>query len=108
MDAPPVDPVWLAHAKIIIAAACGGMVRLLYKPAESIIKSIWLLFGCITCGFYSTPILISRFDLNAVDYAGAIGAATGFIGLSVAGGVLKAVDAFDFRALMQRWTGTGQ
>lgn len=105
MEAPQIDPVWVGHAKIAFAALCGGIVRLLYKPADGLIKSVWLLFGCITCGFYSTPVLIGWWGLDPVTWAGAIGAATGFIGLSVAGGALKAVDSFDFKGWLTRKVG---
>lgn len=101
MDNPQIDPLWLAHAKIAFAALCGGLIRLLFRPAQSFIKSIWLLFGCVTCGFYGTPPIMDWFGLSDV-YAGAVGAVLGLVGLSVAEALLKAVDTFDFKEWIMR------
>lgn len=100
MDAPPVDPAWLAHAKLALAALCGGMLRLLFKPVRdtsftrTVLKSAWLLFGCVTCGYYGTPVVMDWWGFDQ-SYSGAIGALIGFVGLSIAEGILKGVDGFN-------------
>lgn len=96
------DPYWMDQAKIAFAALCGGMVRLLFRPSSSIAKSAWLLFACVTCGYYGTPPLM-HYMAAPVEFAGAIGAAIGFAGLSIAEGMLKAIDGFDFRQLLARF-----
>lgn len=93
MDAPQIDPSWMAHAKIAFAAFCGGMLRLLFRPASSFLKTLWLLFGCVTCGYYATGPALLFFELGG-DYAGAIGALLGFIGLSLAESLLRSVEKF--------------
>jgi hypothetical protein len=100
-----IDPATAAHAKIAFGALCGGILRLLFRPADSFLKSIWLLFGCVTCGFYATPSVVAYFDLQA-DYAGAVGALLGFVGLSFAEGLLRFADGFDFAKLLERFTNT--
>jgi hypothetical protein len=90
-----IDPGLVVQAKIAFAALCGGVTRLLFKPAADLLKTFWLLFGCVTCGAYFTgPSL--RFLSLQPDDAGAVGAALGFAGLSVAQGILAALDRFDF------------
>ena len=78
-----VDPEILANAKIAFAALCGGITRLLFKPASSVRKTMWLLFGCVTCGYYGTPVFCHWMAIDA-DYAGAVGALLGLVGLSFA------------------------
>lgn len=101
-----IDPAWLAHTKLAVASLCGGLTRLFIRPVEgeslrhSVLKSTWMLFGCVTCGFYGTHPLMSWLDLSD-SYTGAIGALLGFVGLSFAEGFLKAVEAFDFRAWLK-------
>lgn len=93
--------VVVAHLKLAFAALCGGMIRLLFRPAQSFIKSIWLLFGCVTCGFWGTPPIMDWFALGD-SYAGAVGALLGLVGLSLAEGLLKAVDGFDWKEWILR------
>jgi hypothetical protein len=102
MDTPDFDPAWLEHAKLAFAAFCGGVLRLLFRPAQSFLKSIWLLFGCVTCGFYGTPAIMRWWEMDQA-FVGAIGALLGFLGLSIAEGLLKAVDGADFKAWVARW-----
>lgn len=94
------DPSVVANAKIAAGAAGGGMVRVFLRPARSLAQTLMLLASCITCGFYSTRPLIDLWTLPA-DYAGAVGALTGFLGLSVAEAALK----LNFRDLLSRFIG---
>lgn len=96
MDTSSVDPAWLVHAKLAFAAFCGGMTRLLFRPAASFLKTIWLLFGCVTCGYYGTPVVMRWLELDDA-YVGALGAAIGFIGLSLAEAALRSADRMDVR-----------
>lgn len=105
MDGPNVDPAWIIHAKVAFAALCGGIVRLLFKPASSFVKTVWLLFGCVTCGFYGTPVVIKWLDIQGVEYIGAVAAALGFLGLSFAEGALRAADKIDVGAWFSRKMG---
>lgn len=95
-----IDPEILENAKIAFAALCGGITRLLFKPAENIRKTIWLLFGCVTCGYYGTPALMRWWSID-VSYAGAIGATLGLVGLSLAQGAVLAADRFDLLAWLK-------
>jgi hypothetical protein len=106
VDAPQFDPVWVAHAKIAFAALCGGILRLLFRPAASFLKSVWLLFGCVTCGFYGTDPFMRWWEFDAT-YAGAVGALLGFVGLSLAEALLKALDNLDLKAWAARWSAKG-
>lgn len=96
-----LDPDMVENAKIAFAALCGGVTRLLFKPAENLIKTLWLLVGCVTCGFYGTPAILKWWDMDP-EYAGAIGAALGLVGLSFAQGALLAADKFDLLAWIKR------
>jgi len=95
-----IDPAVVANAKVAVAAAAGGVVRICLRPARSLAQTILLLFSCITCGFYATRPVIDWWQLPT-DYAGAVGALTGFLGLSIAEAVLK----LDFRVLITRVLG---
>jgi len=97
-----MDPMALAHAKLAFASLCGGVVRLLFRPASSIWKTVWLLFGCVTCGFYGTPVMVKWFGLVDAEYVGAMGALIGMVGLSVAERALRAADKFDVGAWFER------
>ncbi len=112
MDAPQFDPALVAQAKLAAASFCGGMVRLIFKPAASIIKTGWLLFGCVTCGFYGSTPFMHWWNIDHPDAAtvGAVGALLGFVGLSFAEGLLKAMDNLDLKAWLARWAtkGTGE
>lgn len=106
MDQHNVDPAALAavlaHLKLAVAALCGGIVRLLFRPAASLAKAAWLLFGCVTCGFYGTPPVVAFWKLPET-FAGAIGALLGLVGLTFAERILKAVDGLDLGAILLRW-----
>lgn len=95
-----IDPTLAANAKIALGAGAGGIVRMALRPARSLSQTALLLFSCITCGFYGARPFIGWAALP-VDYAGAVGALFGFIGLSFAEAALK----FDFAALLVRWLG---
>lgn len=107
MDANSFDPNWLVHAKLAFASFCGGVTRLLFRPATSFIKTVWLLFGCVTCGYYGTPVVSYWWSLDQ-HYTGAMGAAIGFIGLSIAEACLRAADKFDAKELLRGWLMRGQ
>jgi len=100
-----LDPTLLANAKIAFAALCGGIVRLLFRPAESIFQTIWLLFACVTCGFYGTPAVVKWLAIVEPDYIGAIGALVGLVGISFARGALIAADKFDLVGWLERRAG---
>lgn len=102
MEPVHIDPSWLVHAKIAFASMCGGIVRLLFRPASSFLQTVWLLFGCITCGYYGTPPVEAWLDLGD-NYSGAVGALIGFIGLSLAESTLKAFDNFDIVAFLHKF-----
>jgi len=97
-----LDPSWLVHAKLAFASLCGGIVRLLFRPAESLWQTVWLLFGCVTCGFYGTPVIIKWFAVQDPAYIGGFGALIGLVGMSFARGVLVAADKFDVAAWIGR------
>jgi hypothetical protein len=109
MDAPQFDPSWLEQAKIAAAPLCGGMIRLFLRPAETIPRGIFMLACCWTCGFFGTPPVMHWLELDPV-YAGGMGAMLGLVGLSLAEGLLKAVDGVDLKAWIARWAtkGTGE
>lgn len=94
------DPAVVANAKVAAGAAAGGLVRVFLRPARTFSQTLLLLFSCITCGFYSTAPLIDWWHLPN-DYAGAVGALTGFLGLSIAEAALK----LNFRDLISRFIG---
>ena len=94
------DPIVMSNAKVAAGAAAGGIVRIFLRPASTLGQTILLLASCVTCGFYSTQPIIDHWHLPD-DYAGAIGALSGFIGLSVAEAVIK----LNFRDLIARFLG---
>lgn len=110
MDQPQIDPDWMVHAKIAFAALCGGVVRLLFRPAtgetifDRFMKSLWLLFGCVTCGYFGTTPALEWFGISE-GYAGATGALLGFVGLSLAEGLLHAADGFNVKQIVSKWAG---
>ena len=94
MDFPPISP----EAKIIIAAFGGGMIRLFLKPAQSLMRSVWLVACCVVCGYYFTPIAIMAGGLDE-SWTGAMGALIGLVGLSVAAAPVN----LNYKALFERF-----
>lgn len=94
-----LDPATAANLKIAGAALAGGMVRMFLRPTRTLLQTAMLLASCITCGTFGTTPVMRWFDMPD-EYVGSVGALLGFIGLSFAEGVLRAVDAFDFRAVL--------
>lgn len=84
----------MAHVKLAVAALCGGIMRLFFRPAQSMLHTLWLLFGCVTCGYYGTPVTLDWWGIDQ-SYSGAVGALIGFVGLSIAEGILRGVDGFN-------------
>ena len=97
-----IDPAVIANAKIASGAAMGGIVRIFLRPARTLGQTLLLLASCITCGFYATRPVIDLWELP-MDYAGAVGALTGFLGLSIAEAMLK----LNFGDLIARIIGRG-
>lgn len=93
-----ISPEILANSKIAFAALCGGITRLLFKPASSVRKTLWLLFGCVTCGYYGTPVFCHWLSITP-DYAGAVGALLGLVGLSFAQAAFSFAEEIDMLAL---------
>lgn len=100
-----VKLIW-PHAWLAFASFCGGVMRLMFRPAsgetakQRLLKSVWLLFGCVTCGYYGTPVTMAWCGIDQ-SYSGAVGALLGFIGLSIAEGTLKGVDGFQIVNLLR-------
>ena len=86
-----LDPEILATLKLIGAAACGGVVRMFLRPAKTLTSSALLLASCIILGVYGAHPALWWLGLGD-EFAGAVGAAIGFIGLSIAQAVLGWAD----------------
>ncbi|QIG80001.1 hypothetical protein [Stakelama tenebrarum] len=104
MDTPPVHPAWFANAKIAVAGACGAVVLLYFRPETSFVRTMWLVFCGAVCAFYFTPFAIkvlmampwiSRFFVGDANDAGLVGMLIGFLGMTIAKSVLRAVESFD-------------
>lgn len=106
MEPPQIDPSVAAHAKLAFAALCGGIIRLIFRPAATLARSAVLLFGCITCGFYGTPVVMVWFEFSAA-LRDPVAALVGLVGLSLAEGLLKAVDGFNVKAWLAQWATKG-
>jgi CHASE2 domain-containing sensor protein len=89
------------HAKIALAALAGGVVRLFLRPARSIGQTVLLLSSCVTCGYFGQPALSYAWAIPD-RFDGAVGALLGLFGVSIATGLLRAVDRFNFKALIVR------
>ena len=103
MEAPQVDP---SQASVAIAALCGGVVRLLWRPVTTgslsvrLLNSVWLLGASAICGFYATPVAVRWLNLNPDDSL-FVAAVLGLIGLSLAGGLLRAADGFEVKSWLK-------
>lgn len=88
------------HLKLAFASFWGGVLRLFLRPVEgesffhAVAKSMWMLFGCVTCGYYFTPVIMGWWGVGG-NYTGAVGALLGFVGLSIAEGILAGVDGIN-------------
>lgn len=102
-----ISPDMVAHAKLAIASFAGGAVRLFLRPlpgdtmAERLLKSVWCVFCCVTCGFYATPVVVDWLNLSN-EWRDGIGAILGLVGLSFAEGLLKAIEGIDIKAWLLR------
>lgn len=78
-----IDPQVVAQGKIALASFFGGTVRLFFRPAATLGKSVFLVFCCMICGYYSTPVIMDIGNFNE-SWSGAVGAFMGLVGLSIA------------------------
>lgn len=99
MDLPPLSP----EAKIVIASFAGGMIRLFLKPARSLLKSVWAIACCVICGYYFTPPTVMYFGLED-QWAGAVGALIGLVGLSIADALVNFNYGKAFEAAAEKYT----
>lgn len=113
MDGGNHDIAALApHLKLLFAAFWGGVLRLFLRPVRgesffhAATKAMWMLFGCITCGYYFTPVLMDWWGVDGA-YTGAVGALLGFVGLSVAEGVLSGVENLNIGNVMRFFIKSG-
>lgn len=102
MDPTTFDPATLAHLRLLAASLFGGLVRLIFRPASSIRQYICLLIGSMACGVYATPPVMIYFAFPA-DSRDAVCALLSFVGLSLAGRILKFVDNLDVGAIVLKW-----
>lgn len=92
--------VWAA-LKVAGAALCGGVVRMFLRPAKSLTQTILLLVSCVIVGGFGTAPTLAWFNLGP-EWAGAMGAALGFSGLSLAQAVLRGLDRLDLSEFFNR------
>ena len=96
-----VDPEIWSALKVAAAALCGGIVRMFLRPAKSLTQTVLLLISCVIVGGFATAPALAWFSLGP-EWAGAMGAALGFSGLSVAQAVLRGLDRLDLSDLFNR------
>lgn len=87
----PIDPETAAILKLVGASACGGVVRMFLRPAKTLMSSLLLIISCMIVGGFGTHPALWWLGLDT-DFAGAMGAALGFIGLSLAQAALSWAD----------------
>lgn len=101
MDITPILAGVAPHAKVAAAAFFGGVVRMFLRPARSLTQTALLLTSCVTCGYFGQPVA-SYFLSLPERFDGAIGALIGLVGVSLAQGLLKMADKFDFHAWLAK------
>lgn len=114
MDAPQLEPEWLSNAKLLIASLLGGVVHLYFKfrreehesRTQAAVHSIWLLFGCVTCGFYATPAVVAWVRLNP-EYRDGMAAIIGLVGMTFAKRLLQAAEGLNLKELIVKWATKG-
>lgn len=103
-----ITPEMVAHAKLAMASFAGGAVRVFLRPIAGatatarLLKSVWCVFCCVTCGFYAAPVVVGWFELTGDGWREGMGALIGLIGLSLAERLLKAVEGIDLKAWILR------
>lgn len=94
------------HLKLAFAAFLGGVTRLILRPIRgetffhAAARSMWMLFGCVTCGYYFTPVAVGWLSINS-DYSGAVGALLGFVGLTLAEGILVGLEGVNLAGMLR-------
>lgn len=86
-----LDPELIQTLKLLGAAACGGIVRMFLRPAKTLTSSALLIISCMIVGGFGTHPVLWWLGLGE-EFAGAVGAGLGFIGLSIAQAVLGWAD----------------
>ncbi len=100
MDAHAIAEI-VAAAKVAGAALCGGIVRMFLRPAKSLTQTALLLLSCVIVGGFGAAPALAWFNLSS-EWAGAMGAALGFSGLSVAQAILRGLDKLDLTEFFNR------
>lgn len=88
------------QAQVIVGGAVGAGLRLYLRPAGSIMRAVITGVLCIASASVFGPTAQAWLPLNQAG----CGAAVAFVTLTVAEGVLKAIERFDFGALLKRKT----
>lgn len=90
----------VAQVRLAMSALAGGVIYHAIRPAATWAKVATRTVACVLAGFIFTEPAMLFFDIPDA-YTGAVGAGIGLGGLSIASGVLRAIERFDFAALFK-------
>ena len=94
------DPQLVAQIKVGASAFAGGIIYHAMRPAKTWPKLLVGLMSNVLCGVVFTAPVMHYFSIDQ-SLAGGVGAVLGLFGLAIAGGILKAVEQFNFGALVK-------
>lgn len=95
-----LDPETAHIARVGSAAFAGGVMFHALRPAASVVGLLTRMTASVLAGLVFTDPVMIYFSIGS-DFVWGVGALIGLCGLSVAHGVLRAVEKFDFTAFFK-------
>jgi hypothetical protein len=88
----------LDEIKSLIAGFCGAMVySVVLRGPKSFFGALGQIFGGMACSYYVAPAVAAAWSIDG-GFKNVLSFLVGLFGLAVAGGILWAIDKYDFSA----------
>jgi Na+-translocating ferredoxin:NAD+ oxidoreductase RnfD subunit len=85
--------------KGLVAGFCGAMVYSVLRKPQSVLGAIGQIVAGMACAYYLSPIIVLYWQVNE-HYHYPVAFLVGLFGLATAGGVLWAIERYDFAKLL--------
>ena len=87
------------EVKGLVAGFCGAMVYSVLRQPKSVLGAISQVLAGMACAFYLGPVFMAAWGIDT-RYNYPVAFLVGLFGLATAGGVLWAIERYDFAKLL--------
>lgn len=89
------------EVKLFVAGFCGSMVYSVLHPSKTLREAFGQIPAGLLCSYYGTPLVMAYTGIDrGLTYP--IAFLVGLFGLAIAGGVMWAIEGYDFRGLLPK------